>query len=71
MGFKEPEEKEEEEVKPKPGKKDVKEEPKQNIQVVKELPVQQVRSTTDEETGEVTTYVTVEEALTSLLGENI
>lgn len=45
-----------------------KDEKKEQIVVVKELPVQTVRQSTDEETGIVTTFVTIEEALTNLIG---
>ena len=50
-------------------KKVVKEsEVKNKYLVVKELPVQPVRQTKNEETGELTTFITIEEALTSLIG---
>ena len=44
------------------------EEKKEYLQVVKELPLQPVRQYTDEETGIVTNYITVEEALTKIMG---
>ncbi len=47
--------------------KEKEQEVKSKIEVVKELPVQQLRTVTNEETGEITTYVTVEEALAVLL----
>ncbi len=59
---------EKEEVVDEPEKEEEKEqEVKSKIEVVKELPVQQLRTVTNEETGEITTYVTVEEALAVLL----
>jgi len=44
------------------------EEVKKKIKVVKELLTQQIRETTDEKTGEITLYLTVEEALQMLVG---
>ena len=43
---------------------------KKKIKVVKELPMQQLRETTDEKSGEITMYLTVEEALQMLVGGN-
>jgi len=60
-----------EEVKPEvqeePKTVEKKEEVKNQIVVVKELPTQQVRSSVDEKTGIKTTYITIEEALTSMM----
>lgn len=53
---------------PKPKKVEVK--TKTKYKVVKELPVQQIRQTKDEETGEITMYLTIEEALAALIGES-
>ena len=72
MGYEEEELEEEEEVeqKPvtkKPGKKtSKKEERTEEYEVVKELPVQQVRSSFDKETGINTNFITIEEALTDI-----
>ena len=44
------------------------EEKKEYLQVVKELPLQPVRQHIDEETGIVTNFITVEEALTKIMG---
>ncbi len=78
MGFEEEEFDEDEEVeekpvkkklgKNKPGKKGSKkqEKPKEEYLVVKELPVQQVRSFLDEETGVTMKYLTIEESLTRM-----
>ncbi len=74
MGFEEDfdveEEEEEEEEKPvkkKSGKKAVKkQEPEEEYLVLKELPVQSVRSSVDEETGVKTNYLTIEESLTRM-----
>lgn len=52
------------EVKPKKPKQ------KTKYKVVKELPVQQIRQTKNEETGEVTMYLTIEEALQGLISED-
>ena len=58
--------KEETEVEPEEVKT---EEKKEYLQVVKELPQQQIRQHIDEETGVVTNFITVEEALTKIMGE--
>ncbi len=77
MGFDEEEEYDEEEVeekpvKKKPGKKVARkpepkeQEPEEEWMVVKELPTQPVRKYKDEETGVVTNFLTIEEALTDM-----
>ena len=73
MGFDEEEEyddEDEEEEKPvrkKPGKKATKKkEAKEKYMVVKELPTQVVRKYEDEETGEITNFLTIEEALSDM-----
>jgi len=48
------------------GKVKVKEEPKERIVVVKELPVQQIRTTKGED-GIKRTFITIEEALTEII----
>ncbi len=75
MGYEEEElEDEEEEVeeKPvkKPGKKGSKKpEPTEQYLVLKELPVQEVRSYFDEETNTTTKVLTIEEAMTQMTNE--
>lgn len=44
------------------------EKPEEQVMVVKELPVKPVRRAIDEETGIITNFVTIEEALTNLMG---
>ena len=56
---------------PKVESKDNKEVQKNKYLVVKELPTQPVRSSLDEETGITTTFVTIEEALTNLIGGDL
>ncbi len=45
------------------------EEPKEYIQVVKEIPVQEIRRHLDKKTGVITNFITIEEALTKIMGE--
>ncbi len=44
------------------------EEVKEYVRVVKELPLQPVRQHIDEETGAITNFITIEEALTKIMG---
>jgi len=67
MGYEEPVEEKKQEVK-KPVKK---EKPKEEVMVVKELPMQPVRQVEDPTTGIITNFVTIEEALTKLIGGNL
>lgn len=73
MGFQEPESVAPPVPKVEKKKKKVVKEPEveNKYLVVKELPTQPVRQTKDPETGALTTFITIEEALTNLIGGDL